>query len=244
MRGTADAINLTKPLVNGPVIIAFSDTIFDADLTVIKKKDPDGILWAKEVEDYQRFGVIVHKEGVMTKIVEKPSEPVSKLANIGLYYIKDHKALFDAIEHVLHGPPGKGGEFFLTDAFQYLVDHGKKLLVEPVDGWYDTGTWDETINTNAVLLSNKSRHKEFPGSIIIEPVWIEDGVTIEQSVIGPNVSIAKGARITHSFVADSIINANAVVKNAHLEKSIIGDHANVSRERKRISIGSHSTGSA
>ena len=164
MRGTADAINLTKELVHGPVIIAFSDTVFDADMSVIAKKDPDGILWAKEVEDYQRFGVIVHKDGIMTKIVEKPSEPISKLANIGLYYIKDHKALFDALDHVLKSPSGKGGEFFLTDAFQYLVDHGKKLRVEPVTGWYDTGTLDTTLDTNAELLKQNQRVQDFAGS--------------------------------------------------------------------------------
>ena len=58
--------------------------------------EEDGLLWAMEVEDYQRFGVIVTGEdGSMTKIVEKPSEPISKLANIGVYYIKDWKLLFD-----------------------------------------------------------------------------------------------------------------------------------------------------
>src|SRR5439155_1316031 len=82
----------------------------------------DGILWAKEVEDYQRFGVIVtDQRGYMKTIVEKPSTPVSRLANIGLYYVKDWKTLFDGIAHVLEQPPGKGGEYYLTDAFQYMV---------------------------------------------------------------------------------------------------------------------------
>jgi len=244
MRGTADAINLTKPFIKGPVIIAFSDTIFDADMTVIERLDPDGVLWAKEVEDYQRFGVIVHEKGIMTKIVEKPSEPVSKLANIGLYYIKDHKALFTALDHVLNSPPGKGGEFFLTDAFQYLTDHGKKLRVEPVSSWLDTGTLDATLDTNAELLKRNQRVKDFAGSVIIEPVWIEDNVTIESSVVGPNVSIGKNAKIVHSFVSDSIINAHATITNAHLERSIIGEHAVVTREKKKISVGAHSHGPA
>ena len=244
MRGTADAINLTKDIVNGPVIIAFSDTIFDADMSVIAKKDPDGILWAKEVEDYQRFGVIVHKDGIMTKIVEKPSEPISKLANIGLYYIKDHKALFDALDHVLKSPPGKGSKYFLTDALQYLVDHGKKLCVEPVTGWYDTGTLDATLDANAELLKRNQRVQDFAGSVIIEPVWIEDDVAIESSVVGPNVSIGKNAKIVNSFVSDSIINANATITNAHLERSIVGEHATITREKKRVSVGAHSHGPA
>lgn len=240
MRGTADAINLTKPLVRGPVIIAFSDTIFDADMSVIQRLDPDGILWAKEVEDYQRFGVIVQNDGIMTKIVEKPNEPISKLANIGLYYIKDHKVLFDALDHVLKSPPGKGGEYFLTDALQYLVEHGKKLRVEPVTGWYDTGAWDTLMDTHRVLLAKDSKHQMFPDSTIIPPVWIEDGVTIERSVVGPNVSVRKGTRIVESVVTDAIIDKNALIEHAHVENSIIGAHAVVHREKKKLSLGPHS----
>jgi glucose-1-phosphate thymidylyltransferase len=99
--GTAGAIRLAKEFVDEPVLIIFADTVFETDLSIIKTSDDDGILWAQEVEDYQRFGVIVQDEnGHMTKIVEKPSEPISKLANIGLYYIKDYTLLFEGIEHV------------------------------------------------------------------------------------------------------------------------------------------------
>src|SRR5205814_1273283 len=81
-RGTADAIAMARPYVDQPVMIIFVDTIFDADLGVIKTTKEDGIIWVKEVEDYKRFGVVVSdKNGNMTKIVEKPSEPISKRAN-------------------------------------------------------------------------------------------------------------------------------------------------------------------
>src|SRR3989454_6003157 len=125
--GTAGAVNLARPYVDGPVIVIFVDTLFDADLSIVKTTQADGIIWTKEVEDYQRFGVVVtDKQGHMTKIVEKPSTPISKRANIGLQYVKDWRTLFDGIEHVLKSPPGKGGEFFLTDAFQYMVDKGDR----------------------------------------------------------------------------------------------------------------------
>src|SRR5439155_1041921 len=126
--GTAGAINLARPYVDSPVLIIFVDTVFEADLSVINRVDADGIIWAKEVEDYQRFGVIVTDAGgYMTRIVEKPSTPVSRLANIGLQYIRDWKSLFDGIAHTLQQPPGKGGEYYLTDAFQYMVDRGRRL---------------------------------------------------------------------------------------------------------------------
>ena len=114
--GTAGAINLARPFVHGPVMIIFVDTVFEADLSLAEKTDADGIIWAKEVEDYQRFGVVVtDRNGYMTKIIEKPSEPISKLANIGLYYIKDVDALWRGIDHVLTTPANKG-EWYLTDA--------------------------------------------------------------------------------------------------------------------------------
>ena len=72
--GTAGAVNLARPYVHEPVLIIFVDTVFEADLTLINRTDADGIIWAKEVEDYQRFGVVVtDAQGYMTRIVEKPT---------------------------------------------------------------------------------------------------------------------------------------------------------------------------
>src|SRR5207253_847681 len=120
--GTAGAINLARPYVHGPVLIIFVDTLFDADLSLTQTSDADGILWAKEVEDYQRFGVIVtDRHGYMKTIGEKPSTPVSKLANIGLYYIEDWETLFDGIAHMLRRPPGSGGRYCLSYAFPDVV---------------------------------------------------------------------------------------------------------------------------
>ena len=121
------------------MLIIFVDTVFEADLTLINRTDADGIIWAKEVEDYQRFGVVVtDDEGYMTRIVEKPSTPISKLANIGLYYIRAVDSLWQGIDHVLASPKNKG-EYFLTDAFQWMIEHGKRILTAEVGGWYDCG---------------------------------------------------------------------------------------------------------
>ena len=107
--GTAGAINLARPFVHGPVLIIFVDTVFEADLTLINRVDADGIIWAREVEDYQRFGVVVtDKDGYMTRIVEKPSTPISKLANIGLYYIRDVESLWKGIDSTMAAPDNKG----------------------------------------------------------------------------------------------------------------------------------------
>ncbi|HVK01389.1 MAG TPA: nucleotidyltransferase family protein, partial [Gemmatimonadales bacterium] len=137
--GTAGAVNLARPHVHEPVLIIFVDTVFEADLTLINRTDADGIIWAKEVEDYQRFGVVVtDAQGYMTRIVEKPSEPISRLANIGLYYVRAVDSLWQGIDQVLARPKNKG-EYFLTDAFQWMIEHGKRILTAEVGGWYDCG---------------------------------------------------------------------------------------------------------
>jgi glucose-1-phosphate thymidylyltransferase len=239
--GTAGAINLARPYVKGPVLIIFVDTVFEADLTLINRTDADGIIWAKEVEDYQRFGVVVtDTQGYMTRIVEKPSTPISKLANIGLYYIKAVDSLWKGIDHVLANPANKG-EWYLTDAFQWMIEQGKRILTAEVGGWYDCGKLDTLLETNAILLAKgAARRASYPGVTIHDPVYIEDGVTIEQSEIGPNVSIEQGTRINGSQIKNSIIGRDARLKQVDLEGSLLGSGVILEGFRGSGSIGDHS----
>ncbi len=224
--GTAGAINLARPYVDSPVLIIFVDTVFEADLSLINRVDADGIIWAKEVEDYQRFGVIVTDAGgYMTRIVEKPSTPVSRLANIGLQYIRDWKSLFDGIAHTLKQPPGKGGEYYLTDAFQYMVDRGRRLLTAPVAGWYDCGEVDTLLETNQHLLEQgraRIPSGPCPRCTIVPPVYIEDGVTIHDATVGPNVSIEAGSFVAESIIANSILGRNVRVVRGTVKDSLVG----------------------
>ena len=243
-RGTADAIALARPYVDQPVMIIFVDTIFDADLSVIKKTKADGIIWVKEVEDYQRFGVVVSdKDGNMTKIVEKPKDPISKRANIGLQYIENWKLMFDGIDHVMRQPPNKG-EFYLTDAFQYMVDKGAKLKVIDVEGWYDAGKLDTLIETNRIILEKRKmarRPKGLPADAkIIDPVYIEDGVTIKRSTVGPNVSINAGSVIEDSTLKDSIVGAKSKILKSKLHDSIVGDEVLLEGFSGDATVGDHS----
>jgi glucose-1-phosphate thymidylyltransferase len=241
--GTAGAVKLAQPFVDQDVLIIFVDTIFETDLSVIKDTDADGIIWVKEVEDYQRFGVVVtDADGNMTKIVEKPSTPISKRANIGLYYIKNWKLLFEGIDHVLTLPQNKG-EYYLTDAFQYMIDKGAKIKVIDVEGWYDAGKLDTLLETNRTVLekgaARKPSHVEM-GVTIHDPVYIEDDVTLSQSVIGPNVSIGAGSRIEGSTLTDTIIGKNGVVKKSTLHNSLIGDDVVIEGLKGELTVSDHS----
>lgn len=245
--GTAGAVALAEPWADEDLLILFSDTLFDADLSLAQRipEGDGGILWAKEVEDYQRFGVIVTREdGTMERIVEKPSEPVSKLANIGVYYVKDHELLFEGIHHTLAQDPGKGGEFYLTNAFQYMVDHGSKLRTAPVGGWYDCGKVETLIETNAHLLGTSRGGVDGSATVedaeIVEPVRIEAGAVVKGGRIGPNVTVEAGAKLLGCTLKDTLVGRETTLEAVTLEHSLIGDRAHVAGVRGSVNLASDS----
>ncbi|MEI2719447.1 MAG: sugar phosphate nucleotidyltransferase [Gemmatimonadales bacterium] len=239
--GTAGAINLARPFIHGPVMIIFVDTVFEADLSLAQTVDADGIIWAKEVEDYQRFGVVVtDADGYMTKIVEKPSEPISKLANIGLYFIRDVEALWAGIDHVLAAPANKG-EYYLTDAFQHMIEHGRKIRTAEVGGWYDCGQLETTIETNGILLAQgAARHGAVGADVtIVEPVLIEPGCTLERCTIGPNVTLEGGSTIRDAKVANAIVGPGCTIERSTLDQVMLGEKVKLSGFSGSGSFGAH-----
>lgn len=245
--GTAGAVGLAEPWADDELLILFADTLFKVDLGIATTLDHAraGVIWAKEVEDYQRFGVIVTDDaGDMTHIVEKPREPVSRLANIGLYYIRDHQLLFEGIRHTLGAGPGPSGEFYLTDAFQYMVDAGARIVTAPVEMWLDAGNVDALLEANCRLVSG-SRGGVARGALIRESVVspcsrIEDGARVTGSRIGDNVTVESRARVTDSELRDTIVGADATVEDCRLRYSIVGRSAAVRGFEGALSIVDHS----
>ncbi len=243
--GTAGAVELARPHIEEDLLIIFVDTLFDADLSIVKRLPDEaaGVIWAKEVEDYQRFGVIItDAEGYMQRIVEKPKEPVSRLANIGLYYIRDWQLLFQGIEHVRNSPPGPSGEYYLTDAFQYMIDHGAKIKTIEVEGWYDAGKPETLLDTNRHLL--ETGHARAPSNgrnlTVHEPVHIAAGVELEDAEVGPNVTISAGTKIRGSRLRDTIVGENALIEGCELHDSLIGNEARLRGVKGQVDLGDHS----
>ncbi len=239
--GTAGAVRLARPYVDEELLIIFVDTLFDADLGAIRElpEEDAGIIWAKEVEDYRRFGVIVTDgNGYMTRIVEKPKDPISRLANIGLYYIRDHALLFEGIDATIDRATSQGGEYYLTDAFQYMIDHGARLRVAEVEGWYDCGKPETLIGTNRHLLST-TRARPPQGGYgvrVTEPVRVEDGVILRNAAIGPNVTIGAGSTVVDSDLRDTILGERSTVEASSLHDSIIGDRVRVRAVRGSVQL--------
>ncbi len=245
--GTAGAIALAEPYVDEDVLIIFPDAVLEVDYTLTETLGPDygAVIWAKEVEDYQRYGVIVtNEDGTMSRIVEKPTEPVSRLANIGLYYIRDHKLLFEGVRHTLAADPGPSGEFYLTDAFQYMVDNGSRIATAPVDGWWDAGKPETLIETNEhLLLAGRGGIDDtatVEGAEIVQPVRIEAGVTVRGGRIGPNVTLETGTVVEDSEVEHSVVGPSTKIRHARIRDSIIGGHAHISDVSGSLMVADHS----
>ncbi len=244
--GTAGAVALAEPFVDEDVLIIFADAVLEVEYDLARTLDPAfaGVIWAKEVEDYQRFGVIVTRDdGTMARIVEKPSEPVSKLANIGLYYIRDHALLFEGIRHVC-AQPSNGGEYYLTDAFQYMVDHGAGILTAPVEGWWDAGKTETLLETNGHLVATRrggiAASASVEGAEIVEPVRIEDDVVVRGGRIGPNVTLERGTRVTDSTVRDCVVGPDTTIADSELRDCILGAHCEIKGAKGALSLADYS----
>lgn len=245
--GTAGAVGLAEPWADDELLIVFADTLFEADLDLARTLHPGraGVIWAKEVDDYQRYGVIVTDDsGDMQRIVEKPREPVSRLANIGLYHVRDHELLFEGIRHTLAIGPSPSGEYYLTDAFQYMVDAGARIATAPVGAWLDAGNVGAVLDANRHLLARGrggvAETARVEESVVSPLARIEAGACVTGCRIGDNVTVEKGARVSDSVLRDTIVGGGATVAGCRLRLSIVGSGAAVRGFDGSLSIIDHS----
>ncbi len=241
--GTAHAVGCADEHLTGQGVVVFADTLFAMDETV-DVGDADVIAWVKHVDDPSRFGVAVRDGERVTKLVEKPEEPISNEALIGIYYVNDLASLHDEINYLIdHDVRGKGGEFQLTDAFDRLLQAGKVFKTAGVSAWMDCGTIPALLETTGKILERESddlHHGTVRDSVIHDPVYIGPGATVDSSVIGPHVSIEAGAEVTNSILRDSIVFADGRVKQSILRDSIVGREALAEGTARVVNIGDHS----
>lgn len=226
-------------LADEPILILLSDTIipFDIRSAISSVKKGEGFLVAKEVEDPSRFGVIEMAGDYISNLVEKPSNPESNLAISGIYYLPSAKRLREALEELVKKDIRTRGEYQLTDALSALIKNEEKLKVVTVDTWIDCGTSDALLDANRELLKHNSRVTPVDGSEIRPPCWIADNVEVTNSLIGPNVSIARGAKISNCILSDCIINADSMLEGIVANHGIVGYRAVLKRGRLSLDAG-------
>jgi len=243
--GPAHAVALGAPSVKAgdDLLVVFNDTIFVTDLTEISAlcSNADGLIYSKEVEDYQRFGVNVLEGDFIVDMVEKPDTPISRLAQVGLYYLKDGAGFIDAIAATIAAGETVKGEYYLPSVFMRMIADGYKFKAPEIDAWLDCGKPETLLETNRFLLAGRHHiHGDVEDSVLIEPVHVEAGAVVKNSIIGPNVSIAAGSVIENSVISESIINKNNIVKSLILDNSLLGDSVNLIGSPRRMNIGDHS----
>lgn len=246
--GTAHAVLCAKEKMEGPVVVAFADTLFKADFRI----DPnvDGILWVKQIDDPSAFGVIkMNPSGDIVDFVEKPKEFVSDLAMIGIYYFKKGEELRKELEYLIDNNIVKGGEYQLPDGLRRLTEAGYKFKPGEVSEWLDCGNKKVTVYTNQRVLEfdnergvkNIHPSHKTTNSVIIPPCFIGEGVELMNSVIGPHVSLGNGTKIVNSVVANSNIQENTMIKNTVLKDSMIGSFVYYDGKAQDLSLGDFST---
>ena len=221
------------------MLIILGDTIFDVNLDGVFDKKISS-LGVKEVDDPRRFGVAIIKNGIVKKVVEKPKEPVSKLALVGLYYIANKNSLTDSLNELIEKDIRTKGELQLTDALQIMIDKGEEMRTFPVDGWYDCGKPETVLSTNQFLLTRNGTNRELENVLINHPVFIAENAVVKNSIIGPFTTIAENCEIIDSNIKNSIINSGAKVKMALLENSIVGSNAMIIGNFKKFNTGDSS----
>jgi len=243
--GPAHAVALAAPRIKDgdDVLVVFNDTIFVTDLERISHlcDDCDGLIYSKEVEDYQRFGVNVVRGGYIVDMVEKPDTPVSRLAQVGLYYLKDGKGFMAYLEQTIAAGEKVKGEYYLPSVFMRMIQDGRRFRAPELDAWLDCGKPESLLETNRYLLRGRHHaHGEVVNSVLIEPVHIERGAVVRGSILGPNVSVAAGSVVEESIIRDAIINADSKVRDIILHSSILGDSVTLIGSPRRMNIGDHS----
>ena len=253
-KGIAHAIGLCKDfIVNEKFVVYLGDNVLRKDLndyvTKFTKTNKAGLILLCEVNDPTRFGVAEidkNDPNKIKKIVEKPKNPSSNLAVIGIYFLTPK--IFEIISNL---KPSWRDELEITDALQLLIEKGNDLDFETVTGWWkDTGTPEDILDANRLVLDSIGKENQFyfnenykmdgnvmigknttisDDAIISGPVIIGDNCVIDSSSkIGPFVSIGNNSIIKHCKISNSIIMENCTItKKINIQDSIIANGSSI-----------------
>jgi glucose-1-phosphate thymidylyltransferase len=267
-RGLADAVLRAADVLAGDDFVMFlGDNLIEggvADLVAdFERHRPAAQLLLRSVEDPRAFGVAeLDEDGAIVRLVEKPVDPPSDLALVGVYLFTP--AIVDAAAQVR---PSWRGELEITDAIQRLIDGGHEVRASILDGWWlDTGKKDDLLEANRVVLAGLRRRIEgqvdaastvvgevqlHPGATVVRstirgPAVLGDGVHVEDSFVGPFTSIGDGCRIERSELEFSVLLPGCQVRDVvRLEGSLLGREVTVARTSTRpaahrLHVGDHS----
>ena len=234
--GLAHAVLVAGPFLGDePFAMYLGDNMFEDSLDEVVDGF-DGSVAARlllaRVDDPSSFGVAdLASDGSIAALVEKPSDPPSDLALVGVYLFGSR--IHEAVRAI--GPSARG-ELEITDAIQWLLDAGETVEHRVLDGWWiDTGKKDPLLACNRLVLDRLDGDRvvgddgaEVVGSTLVGPVVVAAGARILDSTVGPYVAVGEDCRIRCSTVDDSVLMAGAGVTDLdRLTASVLGREAEV-----------------
>jgi glucose-1-phosphate thymidylyltransferase len=246
-QGTAHAVLCAAALLQGPVIVAFSDTLFKCDFTL--NMHQESVIWVKKVQDPSAFGVVkLDAQNMVIDFVEKPTSFVSDLAIIGIYYFREGAQLGQALQRLVDQGVRRDGEYQLTAALETMNQAGVRFATQEVEEWLDCGTKTATLHTNQRFLTFLQGDKDLiattaqlHNSVLIPPVYLGEQVVVKNTVLGPYVSVGGYSYIKDARIQNSIIQTHSTVENITLKNSMLGNHVYLTGKSAEVSIGDYTT---
>ena len=265
--GLAHCVRLARDfLADDPFLMYLGDNLLETGVegvvSAFEAQQPAALILLHHVDDPRRYGVAVVEDGRVTRLVEKPADPPSDLALVGVY-------VFDARIHeaVAAITPSARGELEITDAIQWLIDAGAPVVARELSGWWiDTGKKDPLLEANRLLLErieprvdgSVDAASNVEGRVVIEagaaivrstvrgPVVIGAGTRITDSFVGPFTAIGEGCEVTGSEIDHSVVLAGTrIVDAGRIVDSLFGREVEVVRTggrrgATRLMLGDHS----
>lgn len=243
--GLAHAVKISEGFLAGePFVMYLGDNILKKGIKPLVdefiEKKPNAMILLTEVPNPQMFGVAELKEGKVIRLVEKPKEPMSNLALVGVYMFDGH--IFEAVNAI---KPSWRDELEITDAIQYLIEHDYEVFPHKVTGWWkDTGKIEDILEANRLILESIQRRNQgevdknskINGQVVLEkgtkvknsiirgPAIIGEDTEILGSYIGPFTSIQKKCKIVNTEIEHSIILEGSLIRDvgSRIDESLIG----------------------
>lgn len=243
--GLAHAVKIAEDFLRQePFVMYLGDNILKSGITSLveefRQKKPNSLILLTKVQNPQMFGVAELRDGRVIRLVEKPRKPASNLALVGVYMFDAH--IFEAVRAI---KPSWRNELEITDAIQYLIEHGYEVQPHLVTGWWkDTGKIEDILEANRLILetiSGANQGKVDDKSRINGQVVLEKGVVVKNSIIrgpaiigansevidsyiGPFTSIQNGCKIIHTEIENSIVleKSEIVEVGSRIDESLIG----------------------
>jgi len=242
--GLAHAVLTAEEAMGGsPFVVYLGDNLLrDGIVEMVdefRSSKPEALILLAHVPNPSAFGVAELDDGRVVQLTEKPAEPASDLALVGVYMFQP--LIFDACRSL---EPSGRGEYEITEAIQALIDQGKRVEPHIVTGWWkDTGNWEDMLETNRLLLDvieprvdgelvdsriegrvSVGDGSRLEGCQVRGPAAIGAGATLKDAYIGPYTAVADGCRIERAEIENSIVLEDSTITDLdhRLEGSLIG----------------------